>query len=641
MGYATKILIHVAILVLSFIVAYELRRGLPLEWWLTNSEARLILLWGIVYGGIGGLLELLFKVERSAWRFSSIRDAFAILRNTALTSLAFLALIFLSSRAITLPRSTLLLAWLLSFVGLVGIRMLWRLMHSPGSLTGINRDARSGDSTPLLIVGDLAAADVQIRHLELSNPDNFRPIGIVATDASTRGLHVKGVPVLGHLADLSTLVRAALPTAGERAIVFLEDPAAGLQVSPATIGALRKEGVALLRLPRVVELAQGDAGAGRLRQIALEEFLPRQPISIDPAPLRSLISGRKVLVTGAGGSIGSELCRQLSALGCSALCALDHAEYGLFEIDRELRSAHPYLILHPILADVRDADRIEQVFAEHRPALVFHAAALKHVTLVEMNPEEGFFTNVLGTHNVVEACKRSGVSQMTFISTDKAVEPTSIMGATKRIAEALVAGQSDDVTRFATVRFGNVLGSAGSVIPIFQSQIEAGGPVTVTDPDVERYFMTIPEAVQLVLHASVLASEGEGGAARRYVLDMGDPVKILDLAEQLIRLYGLIPGEDIQIVFTGLKPGEKISERLTEPGDIVEERLKGVLEVTCADSVTAVDGAAAARLAEKMSRALASDRVRAALEHRGVRRALNAAPEVKTALAELFGEYSS
>jgi len=613
-GYAAKTIVHIGIVMLAFVGAYELRRGLPLDWWFSDPQAKSILLWAVAFGGIAACVELVTRIERSAWRFSSVKEALIILRSTAITSLAFLALIFLSDRAITLPRSSLILAWILSFLGLVGIRLIWRLVHNPGLLLGASDRRRSADARPLLIVGEPSAADVQIRHLELSNPDNYNPVGIIATDDSVKGLMVKGVPVLGRASSLMSIAKAVFGTRMDQgAIVFLADPVQDLALSPEAVGRLRKAGVLLLRLPRVVELSRGDPGAGRLRPIALEEFLPRKPVDLDPAPLREILNGRTALVTGAGGSIGSELSRQLAAMGCSTLCLLDQSEFGLFEIDRELRTRFPELVIHPILCDVRDGQRVNHVFDEHRPALVFHAAALKHVTLVEQNAEEGFLTNVLGTRNVVEASKEYGVAQMTLISTDKAVEPTSVMGATKRIAEAVVAAQEKTRTKFSTVRFGNVLGSAGSVIPIFQSQIERGGPVTVTDPDVERYFMTIPEAVQLVLHATALVGSSAETTARRFVLDMGKPVKILDIAEQLIGLYGLRPGQDIQIEFTGLKPGEKLTELLTEPEEVVEERIPGVLEIVSAEPGASVDGAAAARLAETLAHVLVRERVQSAV----------------------------
>lgn len=614
MGYAAKTIIHVAIVMLAFIAAYELRRGLPLDWWFTDPQAKSIMLWAVAFGGIAACVELVTRIERSAWRFSSVKDALIILRSTAITSLAFLALIFISDRAITLPRSSLILAWILSFLGLVGVRLVWRLVHNPGLLWGASSPLKSAEATPLLIVGEVSAADVQIRHLELSNPDNYNPVGIIATDDRVNGMSVKGVPVLGRVNRLIEIAKAKFGTRMDHgAIVFLADPVQDLALTPEAVGRLRKAGVLLLRLPSVVELTRGDAGVGRLRQIALEEFLPRRPVKLDAGPLMELFSGRSVLVTGAGGSIGSELCRQLAALGCTTLCLVDQSEYGLFEIDRELRTRYPEMVLHPLLCDVRDSQRIDQVFEEHRPAIVFHAAALKHVTLVEQNPEEGFFTNVLGTRNVVEASKTYGVAHMTLISTDKAVEPTTVMGATKRIAEALVAAQPQSKTRFSTVRFGNVLGSAGSVIPIFQSQIERGGPLTVTDPEVERYFMTIPEAVQLVLHATALAARSDPPMARRFVLDMGQPVKIIDMAQQLVGLYGLKLGEDIQIEITGLKPGEKLTECLTEPGEVVEERLAGVLEIVSTDLDASVDGSAAARLAETLAHVLDRERVKSAI----------------------------
>jgi O-antigen biosynthesis protein WbqV len=294
------------------------------------------------------------------------------------------------------------------------------------------------------------------------------------------------------------------------------------------------------------------------------------------------VAGKRALVTGAGGSIGSEIARQLVALGCSHISLLDHSEFLLFEIHREIeRAAQNGGASHrAILCNVRDEARVREVFMEERPDLVFHAAALKHVTLVENNPCEGTLTNVLGTWNVAAAARQCAAREMVMISTDKAVDPTNIMGATKRIAEALLPAHADGNTRYCVVRFGNVLGSAGSVVPIFRDQIQRGGPVTVSHPDVERYFMTIPEAVQLVLHATALRSGDEKEGLRKFVLEMGKPVKIADLARQMIELSGNTPGADIAIQITGLRPGEKLTETLIDDNEISNPCVPGITEIS-------------------------------------------------------------
>lgn len=341
------------------------------------------------------------------------------------------------------------------------------------------------------------------------------------------------------------------------------------------IGRLRSAGRSLLRQPSLTELRSGSEA---LREIAFEEFLPRQPVLLDAAPVDRLIQGKRVLVTGAGGSIGSEICRQLIGLGCRHISLVDHSEFLLFEVDRGLAHVNGAVSRRALLCDVRDSDRMMQIFEEERPDLVFHAAALKHVTLVEQNPCEAVLTNVLGTWNASEAARRCGAAQFVLISTDKAVDPSSFMGATKRLAESIFP-ESSEALRYCIVRFGNVLGSAGSVIPIFRSQIERGGPVTVTHPDVERYFMTIPEAVQLVLHAAAASAAAAPPRTQKFLLEMGTPVRIYDLARQMIELCGFRPDHDIQIEFTGLKPGEKLTEVLTDTNETAAPMGVGLSEL--------------------------------------------------------------
>ncbi len=349
---------------------------------------------------------------------------------------------------------------------------------------------------------------------------------------------------------------------GPHAIVFLDDPIQAYGLSTERIGELRRAGHRLLKPQNLGEITGTSGPSHRLEEIPLEDFLPRKPIALDPAPVRALVAGRRVLVTGAGGSIGSELCRQLLALGCAHLSMVDHSEFLLFEIDRELAGTRGDGSRSAILANVRDTDRIAEVVGSEQPDIIFHAAALKHVALVENNPAEGVLTNVLGTWNVIQAAVAHDVAQFVLISTDKAVAPTNVMGATKRIAETLLQFAPSGKTRMTAVRFGNVLGSAGSVVPIFREQIARGGPVTVTHPDVNRFFMTIPEAVQLVLHSTAVSNAMENLGPRKFLLEMGNSVKIVDLARQMIELSGKVPDVDIMIKFSGLKTGEKLSEAL-------------------------------------------------------------------------------
>jgi O-antigen biosynthesis protein WbqV len=390
----------------------------------------------------------------------------------------------------------------------------------------------------------------------------------VGTDARDVGHQVRGVCVIESLDNLDeALADLRRWNRYPRAILFLEEPGRLKGLTADQLGRLKNDGIRLLRLPSIVELAQHD-GVTLLpmRDINIEELLAREPIELDRIAIGNLIRGRRVLVTGAGGSIGAELCRQAASFHCAHLTMMDFSETSLFEIEREMAETFPNLSRQAVLCDVRNATRVGKAFTSEAPDLVFHAAALKHVSMVERHPCEGVLTNVVGTWNVAEASKACGAGQMVLISTDKAVDPTNVMGATKRLAESVIQAQQSHGkgTRFSAVRFGNVLGSAGSVVPIFKSQIERGGPVTVTHPDMERFFMTIPEATQLVLHATATSAEGEGREARLFLLEMGEPVRIMDLARQMIALSGRTPGKEIEIEITGLRPGEKLTEALLD-----------------------------------------------------------------------------
>jgi len=582
MNYSAKLAVHIALVFMAFVLAYTLRRGLLPEWWLTNPDALPVLSWAVIYAVMAGGYELLFRVERGAWRFSSARDVVRLAQSTGLTALTFLALIFITNRAITLPRSTLLLSWLTSLFALVGIRLAWRLAFDR-SLSGLLLPVwgRGGASIKraLVLVGDVNAAQIYLRRHSAGDDREYAPTSILAKTATFTGQQVLGVAVVGTADQLEDHIEAVSKDRGATgAILFLDEPIKGLGLTAEQIGRVRAQGWRLLRQPSVTELRHG----ARLQEMKLEEFLPREPISINSAPIEGLISGRRVLVTGAGGSIGSEICRQLVAFGCSHITLVDHSEYLLFEIDRELSAIRTAPTRSARLCNVRDGERLQQVFVEEKPELVFHAAALKHVTLVENNPSEGVLTNVLGTLNVVNAARAVDVNQMVLISTDKAVAPSNVMGATKRLAEAVVCS-SMHRERSCIVRFGNVLGSAGSVIPIFKDQIERGGPVTVTDLEVERYFMTIPEAVELVLHSTAICAACDNAGPRKFILEMGRPVKIVELARRMIELSGLAPDVDIAIEVTGLRPGEKITEELVDFNETATPCMVGIKEIDGGD----------------------------------------------------------
>jgi len=409
-------------------------------------------------------------------------------------------------------------------------------------------------------------------------------IGIIDIKGTRVGRRIHGFAVNGTIEQLDDVMeRLSGVNLRPHRFIIAEEGVPG-SVTARLLEQAEHFGVSLARLPRLTDFRATGKEALEPRPIAIEDLLGRAQKVLDRAAMENLIRGKRVLVTGAGGTIGGELARQIAALGPAHLSLLDHSEYALYTIDMEIGSAAPKLARSMILANVRNRERIEEAVGEEHPDIVFHAAALKHVPMVEANPEEGVLTNAIGSRNVADACRAAGVGKMVLISTDKAVNPSSIMGATKRVAESYCQARNlaaampgDGETRFITVRFGNVLGSTGSVVPLFQRQLSRGGPLTVTHPDMTRYFMTVREAVELVLEASVLGIASDQNDAI-YVLDMGEPVRILDLAQQMIRLAGLRPDEDVKIEITGLRPGEKMHEELFHDAEVTAPtRYPGVL----------------------------------------------------------------
>ncbi|MFC3070556.1 nucleoside-diphosphate sugar epimerase/dehydratase [Phenylobacterium soli] len=539
----------------------------------------------VLYAALAGGFTMLFRRELSPWRYVSIPDALVLARVALLTAGVFLLWVFVLDRARGLPRSTLFMAPLFQMMGSMGVRVIRRALHEKAfqSFTPLKTAAdRVPGAPPMLLIGPASLADTYLRDVSRTPDRAFNPVGIVGTEPRDVGQQVRGVCIIDHLENLdAALADLQRWNRYPRAVLFLEEPARLKGLTADQLGRLKNDGVRLLRLPSIVELAHHDAlNLVPMREINIEELLAREPIELDRGAIGALIRGHRVLVTGAGGSIGSELCRQAAAFGCAHLTLVDFSETSLFQIERELEEHYPDVSCKAVLCDVRKAERINAVFAAEKPDLVLHAAALKHVGMVERHPCEGVLTNVIGTWNVAEAARANGAAQMVLISTDKAVDPTTTMGATKRLAEAVIQGQvSSNGTRFGVVRFGNVLGSAGSVVPIFKSQIERGGPVTVTHPEMERFFMTIPEAAQLVLHATATSAEGESREARLFILEMGEPVRIMDLAHQMIALSGRTPGKDMQIQITGLRAGEKLTEALLDETERAEPCAPKVLEV--------------------------------------------------------------
>ncbi len=510
-----------------------------------------------------------FGLYSRVWAYASTRELKIITSAVSIAS-AIVALIIVMFTFLQyyqgFPRSVLAIDWLLSLLAVGGLRFALRLLaESRSGGTGIE-----GQSTRILIVGAGDAGALVVREMQKNPQLNLSPVCFVDDDASKQKQRIHDVPVEGTLEDLARVLD----------IWFIQEviiaiPSAPGSVVRQVIDICREKDVPFRTMPGIYELIGGKINVGRLREVDITDLLRRAPIQINTTLIGANLSGKRVLITGAGGSIGRELCRQISRWGPESLILLGHGENTIFEALIELEGNFPSLPLHPVVADIRNLDRLSNVVDHFHPQLVFHAAAHKHVPLMEINIEEAITNNVIGTRNVVEAALNSEVDRLVMISTDKAIRPSSVMGATKRLAEMLVLDAAHRSGRpYSAVRFGNVLGSRGSVIPLFKNQIANGGPITITHPDMERYFMTIPEAVHLVLQAAAM---GHGGEV--FVLRMGEQVKIIQLADDLIRLSGLEPEKDIEIVFTGIRPGEKLSEELwdqwaqfepTSHGDIVQ-----------------------------------------------------------------------
>jgi len=500
-----------------------------------------------------------FGLYSRYWRYAGVKDLQVVILavSAASTVGAFAVAMAVIAQAVPFfPRSILAIDWLLTLAGVAGIRFSIRLLgEAPSVLHG---DGLTAPVRRVLVAGAGDAGALVVREMHKNPQLGMQPVGFVDDDPRKIGKRIYDVLVLGALADLESLVAQydvpqvviAMPKAEGRTVRGLLD-------------ACRRAGVEARAVPGVFELLDGGVSVSRLREVDIADLLRRRPIEVKPhAGL--YLHGKTVLVTGAGGSIGSELCRQLARSHVGHLILLGHGENSVFDATNHLRAAYPQLPMHTVVADIRDRPRIDAIFQQWRPHVVFHAAAHKHVPLMEDHPEEAITNNVVGTQVVVEASIAHGVERFVLISTDKAVAPMSVMGATKRVAERIVREAALAHRKpFVAVRFGNVLGSRGSVVPFFKQQIARGGPVTVTHPDMRRFFMTIPEAVYLVLKAGGLAQPGD-----LFVLNMGEPVRIVDLAEDLMRLSGIPPGE-IPIEFAGLRPGEKLEEELWEPGSAV------------------------------------------------------------------------
>ena len=547
-------------------VSFPLALGLRIGDGIYLLEPGFLATWTVVFAVIGATIFWTMRLYGGVWRYASLNDLLAITRAVTLAILTFTLALFLVTRLDSVPRSTPVINWFV-LVGLLGgPRFVYRMFKDRrAERTAENRGPRR---VPVLLVGAGDAAELFIRAVSGNPGATYQVVGLVDEKGGRIGRDIHGVHVLGGLGEIPAIMdRLGRDGRRPQRLILTKDNIDGPAVRE-IVDTADRLGVSLSRLPKLTDFRSSIAEGLDIRPIDIEDLLGRAQTVLDRPSMRAMIAGRRVLVTGAGGTIGGELSRQIAAYGPARLCLLDNSEYHLYEIDLEIGEQHPDLARHPVLADVRDAARLSRIMAAESPELVFHAAALKHVPVVEAHPEEGVLTNTIGTRIVADACRSAGVDAMVLISTDKAVNPSSMMGATKRLAESycqaldILDDARSDRTRFVTVRFGNVLGSTGSVVPLFQRQLAAGGPLTVTHPDMKRYFMTVREAVELVLEASVLGLRGNDHNGKIYVLDMGEPVRIVDLARQIILLAGLRPDEDIAIEITGPRPGEKLHEEL-------------------------------------------------------------------------------
>ncbi len=495
---------------------------------------------------------------RNLWRYASLQDGVEITKVVTASSVISGFLLMYLRHFEPYPRSIFILDWFILLALITASRLIWRIYRETVVIPRLNRFS----GQPTLIVGAGEAGSLLLKEIRRQQGSSFDVVGFIDDDPKKVGMKLHSLPVLGTTRQLPGLIDSY-----QIQDVIIAIPAAAGKTIRDIIKLSEHSKVRFKTLPAITDIIEGKISVSQIKDVDICDLLGRDTVNLDLGQIRNYLEGKRVLVTGAAGSIGSEICRQIASFKPSKLILLDSAETPLYHIEKELASGYPEMRIAPILADIRQGVRLDYVFETFQPEVVFHAAAYKHVPMVEYNPVEAITNNILGTRLLARKAKAFGVHNFVMISTDKAVNPTNIMGASKRAAEIFVQALSrESVTNFTTVRFGNVLGSNGSVIPLFKEQIKAGGPVTVTDPEVVRYFMTIPEASQLVLQAGCI---GKGGEI--FLLDMGEPVKISDLAEELITLSGFTPYKDIDIIYTGLRPGEKLFEELLVAGEGVKQ----------------------------------------------------------------------
>lgn len=500
------------------------------------------------------LCNKVFNLYSSIWKYASIEELLSIVYSASISNVIFVVYSYfvtyklLETNYFRFPYTVHIIYWILSVISLGGIRFVYRIIENNKMKSYTCEEAKN-----LIIIGAGDAAAIIIKEIKKRIDLNYNIIGLIDDDPKKMGKRINGIKVIGGRSEIKKIC-----SKNNVSEIILAIPSADSIIKREIISTCKDTKCKLKTLPGIYEIIDGKVNISKLRDVSIEDLLGREQVKLNNDNINKYINGKVIMVTGGGGSIGSELCRQIAKFSPKELIILDIYENNAYDLQMELNYNYPNLNKEVIIASIRDEVRIREIFNKYRPEVVFHAAAHKHVPLMEDNPREAIKNNVIGTYNVIKACNEFGTKKFVQISTDKAVNPTSIMGATKRFCEIMTqAFDKISSTEYVAVRFGNVLGSNGSVIPLFKKQIAHGGPVTVTDPEINRFFMTIPEAAQLVIQAGAIAKGGE-----IFVLDMGEPVKIADLARDLIKLSGYKPDEEIKIEFTGLRPGEKLYEEL-------------------------------------------------------------------------------
>ena len=536
---------------LSLYLSYALRFDFAIPDYYLNDLGYVFII--LLFSKISSFL--FFKLYKGMWRFTSISDLINVLKATFIASLFSISVILLVLGPSSVPRTVLLIDYLLTTIGIAAVRASVRI-YSTRFIVGNGKNKQKNKltskiKTRLLLLGAGSSGEKIIREVKENPSSTYRIIGLLDDDPSKIGTTIHSIPILGKIEDLHTI-----STSYDEILICI--PTATNTQMRSIVTQCKVVGKPYRTIPTVYELIDKQISINTIREVSMADLLGRQEVNLDRSSISNYIYGKRVLVTGAGGSIGSELVKQCLGYSPDLLLLFDQSEHNLFNIDNYCKEIRNSTGIHPILGDIRDKSMVNSVFNSFQPHVVLHAAAYKHVPMQENNPWEAVITNIQGTLNVMEACENNDVDRFVLVSTDKAVNPTNIMGATKRVSEILIQSKTkNSKVKYLGVRFGNVIGSSGSVIPTFQEQINNGGPITITDPNMKRYFMSIPEAAQLILQAGSIGENGE-----IYVLDMGKPVLVKEIAYELIRLSGLEPEVDISIEYIGLRPGEKMYEEL-------------------------------------------------------------------------------